>query len=269
MECEPVMMTSIKRMALFSCFWLGLQSTSGWCEPQAISVLGEQVDGSLLQPEEEPWMLTPAEVVNCHLDGSSATVEREAAALPAIFVAISSGYYEQVPVVVRHYAPQSHRRRSLASRGAHQAAPLAQFTETTVYRSVYRRQARKLDITPMIEKYAQKFNLDPWMLRGVIEVESAFRPHATSCAGAGGLMQLMPGTASYLGCRDRYDPEQNIAAGARYLRQMLNRFDQNYDLAIAAYNAGPGNVERYGGIPPFAETQNYVRKVRKAWSWRP
>lgn len=267
------MMTSLKRLAFYSFCWVGLQSApAAWCQPQAVPVLGEQVDGSLLQPEEEPWMLTPAEVTNCHLErGTDFSCQMDSAALPPIFVSVSNGYYEQVPVVVRSYAPapMEHRRRSLASRGAHQASAPQVVTETTVYRSVYRRQARKLDITPIIQKNAEKYQLDPWMLRGVIEVESAFRPSATSYAGAGGLMQLMPGTASYLGCRDRYDPEQNIAAGARYLRQMLNRFDQNYDLAIAAYNAGPGNVERYGGIPPFAETQNYVRKVRKAWSWRP
>ena len=266
-EFISVMMKNFKRIAFVSCCWLGLQSGVAWCQPQAVTVLGEQVDGSLLQSDDECWMLTPAEVTQCQLD-REAPASVEACALPSIFVSVVTGYYEQVPVVVRSRTPVSHRRRSLASRGAHQA-PAPKFTETTVYRSVYRRQARKLDLTPIIQKYADKYQLDPWMLRGVIEVESAFHPQATSHAGAGGLMQLMPGTASYLGCRDRYDPEQNIAAGARYLRQMLNRFDQNYDLAIAAYNAGPGNVERYGGVPPFAETQNYVRKVRKAWNWRP
>lgn len=272
------MMNVCKRFALASCCWLGLAQVPVWSQPQTVPVLGEQADGSLLAPEEEPWMLTPAEVIQCQLDragGLSTAVE--SSPLPPILVSLSSGYYEQVPVVVRSYAPAAsvpleiaHRRRSLASRGAH-STPVAvpQVTETTVYRSVYRRGWKKVDITPIIQKNAEKYQLDPWLLRGVIEVESAFRPYATSCAGAGGLMQLMPGTASYLGCRDRYDPEQNIGAGARYLRQMLNRFDQNYDLAIAAYNAGPGNVERYGGIPPFAETQNYVRKVRRAWGKKP
>jgi len=238
-------------------------------------VLGEQVDGTLLQNHStvegeafDVWQLTPAEVTGCGLDrGSVFPGFAEAPTLPPIHITVSSGYYEKVPVVVTGSSlpPGTRRRRSMASRGAH----TVQSGQRVVYRSVYRRQQRKLDITPIIEKQAAKHQLDPWLLRGVIEVESAFRPNATSHAGAGGLMQLMPGTASYLGCRDRYDPEQNIAAGARYLRQMLNRFNNNYDLAIAAYNAGPGNVERYGGIPPFRETQNYVRKVRKAWSWRP
>jgi len=263
-----VIKNACRQLLLLSCL-IG-SSAPAFCEPQAMQVLGEQVDGSLIQSEEEGWMLTPNEITNCDLNRpSDATCTMDVAPLPSIFVSVESGYYDQIPVVVRktHY---EHRRRSLASRGAHSTAgPVASVTETVVYRSVYRRAHRKCDITPIIMKNAQKFNLDPWMIRGVIEVESAFRPYAQSCAGAGGLMQLMPGTASYLGCRDRFDPEQNIAAGARYLRQMLNRFDNNYDLAIAAYNAGPGNVERYGGIPPFAETQHYVRKVRKAWSWRP
>lgn len=265
------MKIACKRLVLLSACLLGMHSLPAYCEPQPVQVLGEQVDGSLLQTEDESWQLTPNEVTNCDLNrASNATCTMDVPPLPSIFVAVDCGYYDQVPVVVRSRPQYSHRRRSLASRGAHTvAAPAPVVTETVVYRSVYRRASRKLDITPIIMKNAQRFNLDPWMLRGVIEVESAFRPYASSYAGAGGLMQLMPGTASYLGCRDRFDPEQNITAGARYLRQMLNRFDNNYDLAIAAYNAGPGNVERYGGIPPFAETQNYVRKVRKAWSWRP
>lgn len=235
---------------------------------------GEQSEGCLLKEvgEDLLWEMTPAEVGASGLQPGECALECDSPPLPPIYVSLSSGYYEQVPVVIEEPLPSAvRRRRILSSRGPQQqfSAQAPPVQRRTVYRSVYRRQQRQLNITPIIEKYAQKFNLDPWLLRGVIEVESAFRPHATSYAGAGGLMQLMPGTASYLGCRDRYDPEQNIAAGARYLRQMLNRFDQNYDLAIAAYNAGPGNVSRYGGIPPFAETQNYVRKVRRAWAKRP
>lgn len=247
-------------------------------------VLGEQAHGSLLREgklECGIWHLTPAEVTGCGLD-RKAPVIAENPPLPPILITVDSGTYVQVPAVVYDTVlepvaapaaplnPAIRRRRSLASRGAHSAPTMRRVSVArTVYRSVYRRQNRKLDISPIIHKYAEKFQLDPWLLRGVIEVESAFRPHAQSCAGAGGLMQLMPGTASYLGCRNRFDPEQNIAAGARYLRQMLNRFQGDYDLAIAAYNAGPGNVERYGGIPPFAETRNYVRKVRRAWNKKP
>lgn len=171
--------------------------------------------------------------------------------LPPIFIQARVKVYEKVPV---------RRRRSLASRGA--AAPAA--APKTEYKTVARVVKKAVDISPLIEKYAAKYDLDPWLVRGVIEVESGFRPDVSSGVGAGGLMQLMPGTASYLGCRDRFDPEQNIAAGSKYLRMMLDRFGDE-DLMIAAYNAGPGNVERYGGIPPFAETQRYVVKVRRAW----
>jgi soluble lytic murein transglycosylase-like protein len=261
--------TNWKLWALVATALVGLQPF----QAQAQALPGEQTEGSLLvetAPLDCLWEMTPAEAEAHREVPGECLVESDVPPLPPIYVSVSGGYYEQVPVVVEEPLPPAvRRRRVLSSRGPQSSFSSAPVQRKTVYRSVYRRQQRQLNITPIIEKYAQKFNLDPWLLRGVIEVESAFRPHATSYAGAGGLMQLMPGTASYLGCRDRYDPEQNIAAGARYLRQMLNRFDQNYDLAIAAYNAGPGNVARYGGIPPFAETQNYVRKVRRAWSKRP
>lgn len=183
--------------------------------------------------------------------------ESKSSGLPPILVTANVRTYQKVAI--------GHRRRSLSSRGA-QAAP-GKGDDEIVYKTVAKVEKKQIDITPLIEKYATKHNLDPWLIRAVIEVESNFRPTAVSPVGAGGLMQLMPGTASYLGCQDRFDPEQNIAAGSRYLRMMLDRFGDP-KLMIAAYNAGPGNVERYGGVPPFAETRNYVVKVTKAWKDR-
>ena len=91
--------------------------------------------------------------------------------------------------------------------------------------------------------------------------ESNFNASAVSSAGASGLMQLMPTTARYLGVNDTLDPEQSIMGGAKYLRQMLDQFDNNVETALAAYNAGPGNVKKYDGIPPFKETQKYVKNI--------
>ena len=108
---------------------------------------------------------------------------------------------------------------------------------------------------------AKKYNLPEKLITSVIKQESNFKASATSAAGASGLMQLMPATARYLGVSDRFDPAQNIMGGAKYLRQMLDQFDNNVETALAAYNAGPGNVKKYGGIPPFQETQNYVKKI--------
>lgn len=108
---------------------------------------------------------------------------------------------------------------------------------------------------------AQKYGINPLYFMRQIEAESSWNPNARSPAGAMGLTQLMPGTARGLGVKDPWDPAQNIDAGAKYLRQQLDRYDGRYDLAFAAYNAGPGNVAKYKGIPPFKETQNYVAKI--------
>jgi soluble lytic murein transglycosylase-like protein len=111
-----------------------------------------------------------------------------------------------------------------------------------------------------IDAAAAKYNVDPALLRGLIRQESNFNANATSPAGARGLTQLMPGTAASLGV-DPSVPAQAIEGGAKYLRQQLDRFGNDPAKALAAYNAGPGAVARYGGVPPYAETQNYVRKV--------
>jgi soluble lytic murein transglycosylase-like protein len=113
----------------------------------------------------------------------------------------------------------------------------------------------------LIEAAAQRNGVDPAVLHGLIQQESGFDASSQSSAGAIGLTQLMPGTASSLGVADPLDPAESIEGGARYLAQMMARFGGNTTDALAAYNAGPGAVEQYGGVPPYAETQSYVEKV--------
>jgi hypothetical protein len=116
-------------------------------------------------------------------------------------------------------------------------------------------------IEKSIHDASRKYNLPPNLIRAVIKAESNFQVNATSHAGAQGLMQLMPLTAKELGVIDPFDIEQNIDGGSRYLRQMLDNFEGDIKLALAAYNAGPGTVRRYGGDVPFAETKQYVDRV--------
>ncbi|MEN6582879.1 MAG: lytic transglycosylase domain-containing protein [Armatimonadota bacterium] len=111
-----------------------------------------------------------------------------------------------------------------------------------------------------IQAAAGKYGLDPALIKAVVKAESGFNANAVSHAGAQGLMQLMPSTASGLGCYNPLDPKANINAGAKYLKGQIDRFG-SVDKALAAYNAGPGAVMKYGGVPPYRETQNYVNKV--------
>lgn len=123
------------------------------------------------------------------------------------------------------------------------------------------RAASGADVRALVEQAARRRGLDPALVLAVVSVESGFRPEAVSPKGAQGLMQLMPRTAASLGVEDAFDPEQNLDAGVRHLESLLKLYDGNLTRALAAYNAGQGAVARHGGVPPYRETREYVRRV--------
>lgn len=125
--------------------------------------------------------------------------------------------------------------------------------------SSYLGESQSLDT--IFDKAAEKYNVPVELLKSIGKTESNFRANAVSRCGAQGIMQLMPATARGLGVNDSFDPEQNIMGGAKYISALLKKYDGNKSFALAAYNAGSGNVAKYGGVPPFEETQNYVKKV--------
>jgi hypothetical protein len=118
-----------------------------------------------------------------------------------------------------------------------------------------------LQLQPLIQKHATANGVEASLVQAVIKAESAYNPKAVSSVGAQGLMQLMPGTAKEMGVTQPFNPDDNIKGGAKYLGKLLEKYNGNKQLAVAAYNAGPGAVDKYHGIPPYKETQNYVKKV--------
>jgi soluble lytic murein transglycosylase-like protein len=117
------------------------------------------------------------------------------------------------------------------------------------------------DLEALARSMARRYGVDGALVAAVVRAESGFDPRAVSRVGAMGLMQLMPGTAADMEVADPFDPEQNLEGGIRYLKWMMERFPGRLDLALAAYNAGPAAVDRYGGVPPFPESRSYVRRI--------
>jgi len=141
------------------------------------------------------------------------------------------------------------------------SSPAVSFQDALEKVSSTRKVACPSDLEPIIAKAAEEHGVDPSVIKAVIRVESRFRNDAVSRVGARGLMQLMPGTARNMGI-DPSDPAQNIDGGTKYLKQLIDRFGNIQD-ALAAYNAGPTSVTRYGGVPPYPETKRYVDEVMK------
>ena len=156
-------------------------------------------------------------------------------------------------------------------------APIQNINETKKtedeFKSILDKNVNKINKNPvpteeienLIDEYSKINNLDKDLVKSVVRHESGFNANATSKCGAMGLMQLMPATAESLGVTNAYDAEQNIAGGTKYLKGLMDRFDNNKELALAAYNAGPNAVKKYGGIPPYKETQNYVKCIMKTY----
>lgn len=173
----------------------------------------------------------------------------------------------------RRAASRSRRVRTAVLAAAMSSAPMARpaiallpptknvkanVDVTTEYFAVPANQA----YDEIIEEAAAKYEMDANLIRAVMQAESAFHPYVVSRAGAEGLMQLMPDLADEMGVNNAFDPRENIMGGVRYLKRLLDYHDGNIDLALASYNAGPGNVQRYGGVPPFRETRNYVKTIK-------
>lgn len=130
--------------------------------------------------------------------------------------------------------------------------------ETSSINSTY---ASKSQLISMINQVAQKHGVDEKLVQALIKQESGFNPNAKSKVGAIGLMQLMPSTAKAMGVKNPYNATQNVEGGVKYLKSMLNKYNGNIILALAAYNAGPGAVDKYSGVPPYKETENYVKNI--------
>ena len=173
-------------------------------------------------------------------------------AVPAVAGAQIYSWREGDGTLVLSTTPKAGATRTFAVANASSAIRATQATPN--------RRAERFD--PIIAASATEHDVRPDLVRAVIQAESAFDPLARSHKGAMGLMQLMPATAAELGVSDPYDPEQNIRGGVAYLKSLLVQYSNDEELALAAYNAGPGAVEKYDGVPPYRETRQYIAKIK-------
>ena len=162
----------------------------------------------------------------------------------------------QDPMAIDHHLFVYFKDHAFAAMTAYQ---MEQVFENSATISPYQKKARPFH--PIIRQVAQRYEVEPAIIKAIIMAESSFNPRAVSHKGAQGLMQLMPRTARYLGVEDSFDPEHNINGGVKYFKRLLDRFDGDVQLALAAYNAGSRNVRKYNGVPPFKATQVYIKKV--------
>ena len=130
----------------------------------------------------------------------------------------------------------------------------------------YYNLAAKGKISPMIQSLAQKHEMDPYLVEAVVKAESDYDPMAISRVGAQGLMQIMPKTGLGLGLQNPFDPQENLDAGIRHLKNLMGKYSNNMDLALAAYNAGEMSIAKYKGVPPYPETLDYIQKIKKYYS---
>lgn len=171
------------------------------------------------------------------------------------------GFNPQPNIPVANTATVSGTQSSDTTSADTQAASGTGSTGNTSTVSSGTTSSSKTDLDAYFEEAARTYGVDVNLLKAIAHTESNFNPNATSSAGAMGVMQLMPSTAKSLGIKDAYNARDNIMGGAKVISQHLSRYNGDVSLALAAYNAGSGNVKKYGGIPPFTETQNYVKKV--------
>jgi len=178
-----------------------------------------------------------------------------------LFVCVATTLFPSASAAQIYTARDANGTTVLSGERVDRRTPIFQVPGAPAYRTTTAGLSRNAELyEELVREHSQRQSLRPELVRAVIQVESGFNPHATSPRGAMGLMQLMPDTARDLGVLNAYDPAENIRGGTAYLRQLLNRYGSE-QLALAAYNAGPGAVDKYDGIPPYRETKDYVRKV--------